>query len=168
MKLNDILEKIHDGFDGYATESKARLRVARDPFDVLEILFAGPQGLLLIFNYAGGERSDEAEISEAEENYPIARERIEIVVGHGANIDPASEWKLLLGNVDRAGLLERVSDVRARALSLVFPEQGESLQRLEYQGCAPVETPNGLPLAAYRLTFSLLAQVEVDADTELD
>ena len=170
MKINTLVQYVHSGFEAWAAANKARLFVARDPFDVLEQLFAGPRGLLLCVAYAGGRVEDTAlgeDDADGTRIYPTARERIEITVGHGLNLDAARDWRLMLGTTARTGLLEHVNAIRALALSFVFPDQGDSIQRLSYEGIEPLTTPEGFPLAAFRLSFNLLAAVDVDEDTEL-
>ena len=70
---------------------------------------------------------------------------------------------------DRRNLLGRVDALRAYALSLVFPgTDGETLKRLRYGGCDPMSTPDGLPLAAYKLRFGLVTTVEKGEDTLIE
>ncbi len=166
MELQDTLRLVHQGLSPYAAEHHAALQIAGDPFDVLEMFFGPVGGLRIAVHFSGSDVAGE-DVSEIEHMYPEALEQIEIIVGTPIGPEAARDWRLVVGRGGRPGLIEHVQAVRALALAWVFPDDAESLRRLEYQGCEPVTTPDGLNLAAYRLRFSLHVVVPFGDDVAL-
>lgn len=124
------------------------VQVAKDPYHVMEILCDSPLGLRLVVHWAGDE--DPGEQSEA----PLATQRIEVVIAYSLGLKATPENTLVEGTATRPSLLKFVSDVRKRVLEMEFTP-GISSGLFYYKGCDPVETPEGVPLAAYRLKFEL-------------
>ena len=167
MRLDQIVLHVIDGLKPYAVTAKAALRTARDPFDVLEMLMNSPDGLMIIVHYAGCETTGESDGEPQEATYQETNELIEIVVGSAMGPGSLRDKALVQGSGNRPGLIQRIGEVRALALSFVLPDDETTLRRLKLRGCDAVTTPEGLSLAAYRLRFSIHAVVEVGEDTVL-
>jgi len=167
MRIDEIVKKVADALTTWGATRSVRVSAARDPFDVLEVLTVGPEAALLIVQWDGDEPED-PELSEDDAMTGPARHNINLVVGQGLGLDVKRDWRLIAGRGTRKSVLQRVDETRAFALSLLFPADETSLRRLRYRGCEPMVTPEGIPLAAYRLKFSLVAMVNVDAtETEV-
>ena len=165
MKSEAITQAIHTKLQAYARDNKGRASVARDPFDVMEVLWAGPEGFLIVLHEAGDDPEDMG-LSESDADSipnPI-RDRMEVTVGYGLGLDVNRDWRLIAGKGNRPGLLGHVRAVRAQMLALVFPDDEEQFRRLRYDGREAVTTPEGVPLAAYRMKFSLVETLEVAED----
>jgi hypothetical protein len=124
------------------------VQVAKDPWHVLEILTDSPLGLRLVLHWAGEDALGD------EDAAPLATQKIEVIVGYSLGLKATPEGTLIDGTSARPSLLKFVSDVRQRVLELEF-EPGASSGLVRYGGCEPFETPEGVPLAAYRLRFGL-------------
>jgi len=167
MRIDEIVKKLADALATWGGSRSIRVSVARDPFDVLEVLTIGPEAALLIVQWDGDETED-PELSEDDATTGPARNNNNIIVGQGLGLDLKRDWRLIAGRGTRKSVLQRLDETRAFALSILYPADETSLRRLRYRGCEPMVTPDGIPLAAYRLKFSLVAMVNVDAtETEV-
>lgn len=166
MTPDRIASLVKAGLTPYAVPKKGSVVVARDPFDVLELLLAGPRGMALVVHYAGGEAAG-GDFGEAESVNEETDELIEVVVGTAMGPEATNELRLLKDSGSRPGLLQRVAEVRAKVLAFVFPDEETTLRRFKYRGCESVTTPEGYALAAYRLRFALRCVIEIEADEEI-
>lgn len=128
---------------------KPQISVAKDPWHVVEILVQSPQGLRLIVHWAG-----EAALGD-EPAAPLATQRIHVVIGYALGLRASADAALVENTAARPSLLRIVSDVRERVLSMAFGAADASEGLFRYAGADPEETPEGVPLAAYRLRFEL-------------
>ena len=156
MTLDAMMTALYDDLLPWVEGKKGRLSVAKDPWNVLEILVNGPQGFQVILHWGGD--SDVGELP----GEPMAENIIEVIVGYSLGLQAKPDVALIKNQATRSSLLKHVNDVRARVLAYVFPaeETGESLQ---YAGCEPLVTPDGIPLAAYKFRAKLTARVEQEA-----
>lgn len=167
MRIDEIAKKLCDALTTWGTAKKLRVSVARDPFDVLHVLTVGPEDALLIVQWDGDDPED-PDLSEDDAMTGPTRQNINVIVGQGLGLDVKRDWRLIAGRGTRPSVLQRVDETRSFVLSLVFPADESSLRRLRYRGCEPMTAPDGIPLAAYRLKFSLVAMVNVDTtETEV-
>lgn len=167
MRIDEIVKKLHDALATWGTAEKLRVSVARDPFDVLEVLTVGPEDALIIVQWDGDDPED-PEFGEDEATAGPARQNLNVIVGAGLGLSAQKDWRLIAGRGSRKSVLRRVDEARAFVLSLRFPDDETSLRRLQYRGTEPMSTPDGIPLAAYRMRFSLLAAITVTAtETEV-
>lgn len=154
MRPEQIIRPLRDDLEEFAADW-GHVSLAADPFNVYERLTQGPHGALIVLHWAG----DQQEASDY--RVPIVRGEIEVYVGRnkGLRLEPGSQ----LVEDDHDGeqpLFRIVSDVRDRvrlfdfeAAADVAPQQTD--KHAHYRGTAPVPMPDGLPLAAYRITFGL-------------
>jgi hypothetical protein len=129
---------------------RAQLSIARDPFEVIEVLGANPPGLQIVLIWEGDE--DFLNIPEA----GIIRHRLAVVVSMNRGLRLWRGENLATAYGNQPALLERVDEVRQRCRLLRFPPEVTD-QILLYKGADPEVTPDGLPLDAYRLRFHLTA-----------
>lgn len=117
-----------------------RIFRAMDPLHALEILAASPANYFLVL-------LDKGDVPE--EHGPIewikARLGVYVAQNRGLSIDPAEVEE---------ELTQRCETVRDTVLSKEYPEATTAVYT-EYEGRDTVVTPEGFPLAAYELNFSL-------------
>lgn len=163
MHPDQILAAIKTDLDVWAATRKGKVVVARDPLEVIEILAAGPGGLLAILNDEGDD-----EVDAAGENQ-IAGQLIGVTVGMPLGLN-AEKGRLLYKSVgERRNLARLRSECRARVLSLTLPADGEDVDlHFRYRGCQPVTMPDGYPLAAHKFRVQLDALVETEEPREAE
>lgn len=145
---------MRNGLASFAAAHKAAPSIARDPYDVLELLTIGPAGMRLVLHWAGDDALGEQ--TEA----PLATQALEVVLGYNLGLSAQQDSALIQPGAGRPALLQLVSDLRQAVLALEFPTE-VTMSYLAYAGCKPVVTPEGIPLAAYRMAFTLDASIPV-------
>ena len=155
MRIDEIVAAMQADLLPWVTTQKGKLSIAKDLWNVLEILCQGPQGLQVIVAWAG----DSEEGGQDQE--PLSTNNLEVVIGYNLGLDAAPDAGLVKSTVARPSLLKLVDDLRAHVLTLQFPED-ETSQFLAYGGTVPVTMPNGIPLAAYRIRTRLTTKVETE------
>lgn len=149
----DVLRRVRDDLARWAQDAGARVALAADPLESLELLAANPDGLLVAVHWEGEEPVDEQPDGLLATTHRVA-------VSVAAPMPPTREANagLIRSTPERAALLDRVAGVRDRARGLRI---GGALPR--YAGCEPIEI-EGHPLAAYRMRFEWdLPASEVEA-----
>jgi hypothetical protein len=172
MTPEAIITKVRDALNTWGGDKGARVSLARDPFDVLELLTVGPMEALICLSWGGDELFDlglgETDAGTDDDNVsPAATQILEVTVGQGLGLNVVKDWRLIAGKGNRPGVLARVNAVRAHILSLLLPNDETTLRRFSYRGCDPWSTPDGVPLAAFKLKFGLVAAVEQGETTAL-
>jgi hypothetical protein len=132
----------------WAMIKKAKLSIAKDPWHVLELLAESPAGLRLILHWAGDD-------SLGDQNEAIgSANHLEVIVSYNLGLTAKPDAALTQDQPNRPALLKLVSDIRERVLSLFIPDAETAVSlSARYSGCETVTTPEGLPLAAYKLKF---------------
>jgi hypothetical protein len=144
----DILKPLHTALTPWVAEKKGVLSIAKDPYHVLELLAESPVGHRVILAFAGDTgMGDQPQI-------PLAKATIEVVLSYNLGLTAKPDEALITARGDRPSLLALVHDVRMRVLGIRFPDEITDVH-IAYGGCEPVVTPDGVPLAAYRMQFSL-------------
>ncbi|MFA5058267.1 MAG: hypothetical protein WC485_09155 [Opitutaceae bacterium] len=161
MTIPEIMQAIHADLADWVGEHKGTLSVAKDPWNVLELLTQGPAGFLVVLHWAGDDALGE------QEQDPLAGNQIDVIVGYNLALEPQPEVALFKPRGTRPALLALVNDCRARVLSMVFPDDHETTRALGYGGAEAVTLPNGWPLAAYKFRVRLDAAVDVDDQREV-
>jgi len=170
MSPHLILQALYDDIGEWVAEQSGVLTIAKDPWQTLEILSERPKGFRVILHWNGDQPGSEDELHESMGCYPLARSDIELFLSKNLGLGKDRN-KPSFDDGDDVSLAELVSTLRSRVLSLTFPDDGETLGRFRYDGCDPVITPDGWPLTAYKLRFSIVTVVDVDVDereVELD
>ena len=141
----------------WAASNKARVSLASDPWNVLELLVNGPAGLLLVLHWAGEDQLGD------QEQAPLATQKIDVILA--CNLGPEIEKGsgLVKDTPQRQALLALVASLRDEILSLTCPDE-ETGTYFAYAGAEGVTTPEGIPLAAWKLSFRL--DIALPDDTE--
>ncbi len=140
----DVLRRIRDDLADWAQSAGARVALAADPLESLELLAANPSGLLVAVHWEGEE-------TVGEQPGGLLATTHQIAVSVAAPMPPTREANagLIRPTPERAALLDRVAAARDRVRGLAIG--GE---RARYAGCEPIAI-EGRPMAAYRLRFDL-------------
>lgn len=166
MDPADILQALHEDLAAWVTEQSGVLSVARDPWEPLDVLSQRPDGFRVMLLFAGDE-ADYGDLSEVDGEdvvIPSAHVQIEIYVSLNLGLAKGRGQKAFKADAEKAPLISRLSELRARVLSLRLIKAGECLGRFRYVGSEPVVTPEGWPLAAYKLRVAMDTQVDVDEE----
>lgn len=161
MKTTDILRLVHRDLKPYVEDDLGgRLSVSGTYVETLEVLTTGPRGFLCIMEWLG-------EDSFAEDNQPyIGVVRFElgiyVAVNPGINGGGARPGEGLWLSESGRTLLDRVEQVRARVREIRLEHDETHSREFDYRSCRQVLTPDGLPLAAYRMEFGLIHSLHVD------
>lgn len=152
----DILSKLREHLKDWVARNKGTLSIAEDAWHVLELLGETPVGFRLILHWAG-DRNAADDIDDGIDNH-----QLEVIVTKNRGLMIKKGDNLL---EPRAGvaLLTLIGQVKAKVkASFDLWEEGLTGGELEYRGCEVVTTPDGVPLDAYRLRWSLLAARSTD------
>ena len=167
MTIDVLVKKLYDALATWAKPQGLKVSLARDPFDSLEVLAVGPAEALIVVSWAGDAPVDPV-MGPDDDLTGAVEHSLEIIVGQGLGLEFIKDWRLIAGRGNRKSLLSRVDQVRKFVLSLVYPDDQETLGRFEYKGTEPFTTPEGIPLAAFRMRFSIVASVdEAASDVQL-
>jgi hypothetical protein len=132
----------------WASANKAAMSIAKDPWNVLELLCATPVGLKLILHWAGDDNLGDQEEAFGSNN------KIEMTLGYNMGLTAHPDQALLTAQPNRPALLTLINTVRERVLSLCVTDAETDVElSARYAGCETVTTPEGVPLAAYKLKF---------------
>lgn len=157
MRIDEMVSALQADFATWVAGVKGKLSIARDPWNVLEILCEGPQGLQVILHWNGDEPA--GDLSQD----PLSNNALEVIVGYNLGLNAQQDDALIVNRTNRPSLLKFVTDARARLLTYKFAEDVTE-QFLEYAGTEPVTLPDGMPLAAYRIRARLTARVDTDEE----
>jgi hypothetical protein len=131
---------------------------ATDPWNAVELLCQGPTEFRAVVVYAG---DDPAGTDSPFSLISDHRWDVYITMPLGLHADPASV--LTKGTPSRPAMLRMLDELKAFCLALRWPEElTETL--MKYGGAEGATLPDGLPIAAYRLRFSLTAATATAAE----
>jgi hypothetical protein len=152
-----LLRHLHAELEAYASANGGELSVAGDAFHVLELLQGGPGRWRLILQWAGDRPLDERGRDG------LVRNQLKLIVGvpTGMRKDPGAA--LVFERYNEEPILDRWHDLRALILGRQWPLNGTQQEvMLQYGGSKPLIAPNGVPMAAYEGTFTLVTQLTAD------
>jgi len=130
------------------------VRACEDAADALGLLCDGDSGGRIILRWAG----DQA-YGGAVPHGDIAVSRLSVVMTRGQSLSVEPGQTELAGDFP---FLAALAALRARILSYrIIGDATEGFFR--YVGSAPVSLPDGLPIRAYEITFSIRLALPVDA-----
>lgn len=149
MTTAQILRCVHKDLSRIVVPPEGQLSVAAHYVETLDLLTSGPRGFLVILEWAGEESK-----TQDEQALGVTKTEIGIYVAAnpGLPVQPGSNLWL---SKDGTTLLDRVEAIRERVRSIELIEDGSTTREFDYQGARQVLTPDGLPLRAFRLEFTL-------------
>jgi hypothetical protein len=155
MKLSDIIAVLRETIEPWITENGGVCTIAKDPWHAYELIASGPHGLICVIGYGG------RALLDSPQGNPLAQMRFEIVLGNGMGLDANTGAAVYQSIGDREALTDLLDTLTQKVaeINLTNTSQGTTTPRFLYQGDEPFEIPNGLRLAAFRLTFNLVGTV---------
>jgi len=151
--LDEMLALFRARLETWTRNNRALLSIAKDPWNALEMLAEAPAGLRVILNWSGDAAAGNLDGGEFG-----SVNNVEVIVSYNLGLTAKPDAALLSAQPNRPALLRCVSEIRECILSLgVEDEASDELVSPGYVGCEPVITPEGIPLAAFRLRFTFVA-----------
>jgi hypothetical protein len=162
---HQIVNHLKAKLDAWARGHRGQVSIAKDAWNVLELLAECPAGFRVIVHWAGDKNIGN---QDGIENLPMVTALIQVTLSNNLGLTAKPE-QALAENVPgrQMPLLKLIGLARERIFKITWPES--IAESIRYVGCDPVGTPEGVPLAAYVLTFELdhaLPDYDSDAATE--
>lgn len=157
LNAKDVFSLLAADLGSYVRETlNGIFSVARDPFEVIELLGEAPGRFRVILSWEGEEPAGTSPRSG------IVKHKLKAVVSHNRGLSILRGENRTVARGEDKPLLEIASLVRDRLRTSRLPNT-DTGRELEYRGCAPIraETAQGLAaqLDAYELTFELVASL---------
>lgn len=149
IKLDELMHLIAGRLAPWCEARAAKCQVAGDVWHVLDVLSASPQGLIAVLYWSGDEDNGQ------EMGLCVQDIRLVLSRNKGLGADPGSN---LTGTATKEALFDLVDDLRAWMRGGAFPKDATS-QVLDYKGTSPFVMPEGAPLDAYEMRFSITAAI---------
>jgi hypothetical protein len=154
LRPDEILKMLKADIDSFAGQNKAQVSIAKDPWNVLEILSESPSGFRVILHWAGDKQLGDWD------DAPLATANIEVVIGYAIGLSKEPGQELITSQFNtRPSVLKLVSDLRERVLTFDFDcdsaSSDEAGDTARYVGCDPIVLPDGTQTHAYKLKFEL-------------
>ena len=157
MRIDQIFKAWKCAVDNFAQGLQGKVSIARDPYNVFELLAANPAGYLIIMHWAGDQQINEVF------TIPLLRHRLEFIIARNLGMTAKPDQALLDTIASQPPLFQNVDDLRTLLMSLQVQDPSTG-GNLEYIGTEPVVTPEGVTLAAYRLIFGFRAVPSTSAN----
>lgn len=149
LTIRQVAEAYHRDIDAWARTVGGVCFFARDPVEPFEIIAGmGPNDFRVVVSWAGD--------SEFGGNIlqPLSRHKIEVWIARSRGLEANREKQLLAAQGDRPALLDLVEQAKERVRALQFPRE-ITRRQTTYVSTAPVTTPDGISMAAYKITVTL-------------
>jgi hypothetical protein len=155
LTITQIVAALYTALQAWGQPLGAIVTIARDPFQILEILAASPEGFRVVLHWSG-----DRNISD-HDPLPLAENTLDVILSYNLGLTARPDLALIQGPLDRPGVLDQIDSLRSFILSVEYPTVQTGTYAV-YSGTKPYATPEGIPLAAYILTFKLKAAVNVN------
>lgn len=150
MTLPDVMEQLRAALREYAAEFNAQLSVSPDPWAPYELLTMGSGGSVVALVYEGQTRLD------SPPGRPLAVARIAVYVGAQLGLSDERGAALFRPLGARPAVYSLVEGITKLLVDFrMTVTDGTVKDRLYYAGDEPVALPGGMPLAAYKINFTL-------------
>ena len=133
----------------WAKENGGKPFLARDPAEPYELIAGmGPNDFRVVVSWAG-EQDFGGNIK-----HHLDRHRIEIWIGRSRGLAADPNKQIVNQDGNKPALLDLVESAKQRVLEMRFPRE-ITREHTQYVGTDSVTTPNGIPMAAYKITVTL-------------
>jgi hypothetical protein len=147
--ISEIIRAFYEDVVKWARENAGTAFLARDPAEPYEIIAGmGPNDFKVVVNWAG-----DKEFGGNVMNH-LDRHTIEVWIGRGRGLAADPNRTLVYPDGQKKALLDLVESCKQRVLELKFPVE-VTRKYTAYVGTEPVTTPDGISMAAYKLSFTL-------------
>jgi hypothetical protein len=138
--------------------NKGKVSIAGDAFNVLELLEQSPSGLRVVLYWHGDDAAGDVPQGGVTTN------ELHVILTYNRGLAIWQGRHTVEGKGEREPLFKLLSSLRAHIRKFVLG--GEAIaDTLGYKGAASLPMPNGLPLDAYDMTFTLDAAIEADEES---
>jgi hypothetical protein len=149
LTITQIVKIYAEDVASWARERGGKPFLARDPAEPYELIAGmGPNDFRVVVSWAG-DKGFGGNIKQH-----LDKHTIEIWIGRSRGLAADPNGQLVYPAGDKPALLDLVESAKQRVLELLFPEE-ITRRHSEYIGAEPVTTPNGIPMAAYKITVTL-------------
>lgn len=154
-----ILRIIGADLSAYLAPTSYSVKLSQDAEDALGLLCEESEGGRCIIRW-GGDQPFGGAVREGD----ISVNRIVIALTRSKSLSPDPSDTLSGGDLP---FLTALANVRARVLAYRFTSDATE-GFLRYAGTSPVSLPDGLPFAAYEISFTLKTAMPVDVRNRID
>ena len=147
--ISQIVRAFYDDVSRWAREHAGTAILARDPEEPYDLIGRMAAADFLIVVSWGGDKEVGGNVLQHIDRHTI---QIWLARARGLTSEPNRDQVTSTGN--RPALLDLVESCKQSILELRFPRE-LTRKHTAYVGADPVATPDGLVMAAYKLTFTL-------------
>lgn len=138
---------------GAQTGAKGEVFISRDPYQFLTLLAETPAGYRLVLGWDGDEnQSDRAKLAMGAN---VCSQRLSLAISGNLGLTADPGKAAILDTAARPALLHLLESVRVHVRGLTLPDTISSIL-FDYRGTETVVTPDGIPLAAWKMSFEIL------------
>jgi hypothetical protein len=155
VAIDTVVKALADYLREWATPPQriGSVSVAKDPFHVLEILAQAPQSMRLIVGYEG------CDDVGGPDDAPVVTHQVTVTLGYSLGLTAQPEKALIEDAVNRPSLLGVISEIHVHLTDFLTDAGGED-RGVRLRNIRPVVTPEGVPLAAYKMTYDFVALMQ--------
>jgi hypothetical protein len=147
--ISQIIRAFFEDVSRWAREHGGIPFLARDPAEPYELIAGmGPTEFKVVLNWAGDKEFGGNVLQH------LDKHTIEVWIGRGRGLAADPNKSLVYADGQKQALLDLVESCKQRVLELRFPRE-VTRKYTVYVGCDPVTTPDGISMAAYKLSFTL-------------
>jgi hypothetical protein len=147
---DQVIKYLHNALEPFARSNRGTPHIAKDPWHVLELLAENPAGFRIIVHWAGDKNAGNR---DGVENLPLVTAILQVILSNNLGLTASPEQALVDAVPGRQPLLRLLGKAREKVMRITWPE--DLCDPIRYVGTDPVGTPEGVPLAAYMMTFEL-------------
>lgn len=149
LTIVQIVRVFFEDLHKWTTERGGLAYLARDAAEPYELIAGmGPNDFRTVVSWSGDDEFG------GNPRQHLDRHKIEIWIGRSRGLAKQPGDQLVYQDGKQSALLALVDDAKQRVLSIEFPRE-VTKQFVIYVGTAPVTTPVGIPMAAYKITVTL-------------
>jgi hypothetical protein len=147
--ISQIIRTYFEDISQWAREQGGAPFLARDPAEPYELIAGmGPNDFRVVLNWSGDKEFGSNILQH------LDRHTIEVWLGRGRGLAADPNRSLVYTDGEKKALLDLVESCKQRVLELKFPVE-VTRKYTGYVGSDPVTTPDGISMAAYKLSFTL-------------
>lgn len=147
--LSQIIRTYFENVSQWALQHGGTAFLARDPAEPYELIAGmGPNDFRVVVNWAGDKEFGGNVLQH------LDRHTIEVWIGRSRGLAADPNRSLVYADGQQKALLDLVEACKQRVLELKFPKE-VTRKYTVYVGTDPVTTPDGISMAAYKLSFTL-------------
>ena len=161
----DLLIALEGAVAAWAAENHSKVSIAVSRYHALEILAQNVPGARLVVHWGGDEDENDNQYAG------ITKNVLTVFVAYNRGLGATPGKELVEGRDGGKSLLKMVSEIRAIVRGIEFSNPDDETTNVTpwYRGAVPAQTPSGMNLDAYEMTFwlwaALVTEDEISSDT---